>query len=89
MEKTVESNENNQILEVLERLRYPLAEHIPSFGDETNPVQSEDVVKAFPLQGGNPLEQLGLTLKKLDKEEEETIANCVDGNGDMEEGDID
>lgn len=88
MERTVEIDENNQILEDLERLRYPPAEHTPSSGDETSPVQSEDVMKAFPLQGGNPLEQLGLTLK-LDEEvdeEEGTTADCAAGNGDVEEG---
>lgn len=90
MERTVEINENNHhILEVLERLRYPTAEHTPSSGDETSPVQSEDAMKAFQLQGENPLELLGLTLKKLDDEEEETTADCAAGNGDVEEGEID
>jgi len=88
MEKTVEIDENNQILQDLERLRYAPPDHIPSSGDETSPVQSQDGMKAFPLQGGNPLEQLGLYMK-LDDEEEETTADCAAGNGDVEEGEID
>lgn len=88
MEKTVEIDENNEILQDLERLRYAPPDHIPSSGDETSPVQSQDGMKSFPLQGGNPLEQLGLYMK-LEEEEEETIVDCAAGNGDVEEGEID
>lgn len=88
MEKTVEIDENNQILKDLERLRYAPPDDIPSSGDETSPIQSQDGMKSFPLQGGNPLEQLGLYMK-LDEEEEETTVDCAAGNGDVEEGEID
>eukprot|EP01018_Ginkgo_biloba_P016486 Gb_04671 [translate_table: standard] len=88
MEKTVEIDENSQILKDLEMLRYAPPEHIPSSGDETSPVHSLEGLGNFTLQGGNPLEQLGLFMK-LDEEEEETTADCAAGNGDVEEGEID
>ncbi|GLJ44345.1 hypothetical protein SUGI_0928710 [Cryptomeria japonica] len=87
MEKTVEIEENNQILKDLERLSYVPGDHIPSCGDEISTVSSVDGLVTFPLQGRNPLEQLGLFIKS--DEEEETISDCAAGNGLVEEGEID
>jgi hypothetical protein len=49
MEKTLEINENNQILQDLERLRYVPPDHIPSYGDETGFIHSQDGMESFPL----------------------------------------
>eukprot|EP01018_Ginkgo_biloba_P013705 Gb_30202 [translate_table: standard] len=89
MEKTVEIDENSQILKDLEMLRSSQLDHLSS-GDETSPIHSQDGLAPFTLQGRNPLEQLGLFMK-MDEEEEEEEANpdCVGGNGDVEEGEID
>ena len=43
MEKTVEIDESMEVLKDLERLRSGPPEHIPSSGDETSPVHSQDV----------------------------------------------
>lgn len=90
MEKTVEIDENTQVLKDLEMLRSSQLDHIPSSGDETSPVRSQDELAPFPLQGRNPLEQLGLFMKMEDEEEEEATAGGIAaGNGGAEEGEID
>jgi len=87
MEKTVEIDENTQVLKDLEMLRSSQPDHIPSSGDETSPVHSQDGLAPFPLQGRNPLEQLGLFMKMEDEEEEEATADGIAaGNGGAEEG---
>lgn len=61
MEKTVEINENSLYMEDLEMLRATNDEELPSFIEET-------------IQGSsNPLEQLGLYIKKDDEEEDEVV----------------
>lgn len=72
MEKTVEIDENSEILKDLERFGSAPPEHIPSPGDEANLVHP-DGLSAFHLQGGNPLEQLGLFMKGDDDDEEHDI----------------
>eukprot|EP00257_Ricinus_communis_P021156 XP_015580572.1 transcription factor GTE10 [Ricinus communis] len=83
MEKTVEINENSQFMEDLEMLRTAHDEELPSFMEETSP--------EFVLQGSNPLEQLGLYMKKDDEEEEdvEPPQSVSESIKDVEEGEID
>ncbi|KAH9329584.1 hypothetical protein KI387_001692, partial [Taxus chinensis] len=80
MEKTVEIDENSQILKDLEMLRTSQPDHVPSSGDETSPGHSQDGLASFPLHGGNPLEQLGLFMKVDDEDEDEALADSVPGN---------
>lgn len=70
MEKSVEIDENSDILKDLEMLRSAPSDHVPSSGDETSPTHSSDGLPAFALQGGNPLEQLGLFMKSDEEDEE-------------------
>ena len=89
MEKTVEIDENTQVLKDLEMLRSSQLDHIPSSGDETSPVRSQDELAPFPLQGRNPLEQLGLFMKMENEEAKKVIADRIfDGNVDTKEGEI-
>ncbi|GLJ15976.1 hypothetical protein SUGI_0264390 [Cryptomeria japonica] len=89
MEKTVEIDENSQILKDLEMLRSSQQlDHVASSGDETSPGHSQDGLSSFPLHGGNPLEKLGLFMK-MDDEEEEEAAHSAPAIGDVEEGEID
>lgn len=98
MEKTVELDENTQLLKDLEMLRSSQPDHIPSSVDETCSVQSQDGLAPFALQGRNCLEQFGLFMRNEDEEEEEATAGGIAtgnaggiaaGNGDAEEGEID
>ncbi|XP_038974170.1 transcription factor GTE9-like [Phoenix dactylifera] len=88
MEKTVEISNDCRILKDLEMLRTVPAEHVPSSVDETSPDLSPDGMGGFTLGGSNPLEQLGLYMKKDDEEEEEGEPSGVPVN-DVEEGEID
>ncbi|KAF2293215.1 hypothetical protein GH714_040547 [Hevea brasiliensis] len=82
MEKTVDINENCQFMEDLEMLRTAHDEELPSFMEETSP--------DFTLQGSiNPLEQLGLYMKKDDEEEIEPPQSVSELEKDVEEGEID
>ncbi|KAL3678133.1 hypothetical protein R1sor_021089 [Riccia sorocarpa] len=99
MEKTVEIDENSEILKDLEMLR---CQAVESSGDDGSPdSENPDGVPVFALQGGNPLHQLGLFMKQ-DEEEEDEYEKHKDsdrheddekkevGNGvDVEEGEID
>eukprot|EP00262_Sarcandra_glabra_P017984 TRINITY_DN6329_c0_g1_i1.p1 TRINITY_DN6329_c0_g1~~TRINITY_DN6329_c0_g1_i1.p1 ORF type:complete len:602 (-),score=136.30 TRINITY_DN6329_c0_g1_i1:212-2017(-) len=99
MEKTVEIDENREILKDLERLgAYPLnppqhhdANRIPSISNMIDD-EMEGFIGAFDLQSGihgNPLEQLGLFMKNEDLEDEEEAEGwAATGNGDVEEGEI-
>ncbi|XP_025014937.2 transcription factor GTE8 isoform X2 [Ricinus communis] len=89
MEKTVEINENSQLLEDLEMLRAAPVEHLPSSVDETSPVHSQDGLGGFKFGGSNPLEQLGLFMKQDEEEEEGEPLNILNPVNDMEEGEID
>lgn len=90
MEKTVELDENTQLLKDLEMLRSSQPDHIPSSVDETCSVHSQDGLVPFALQGRNCLEQFGLFMRNEDEEEEEATAGGIAaGNGDAEEGEID
>ncbi|KAM1739690.1 hypothetical protein ACFX11_015368 [Malus domestica] len=74
MERTVEINENSQVLEDLEMFRAVVDEHVPIFTEETTPEHIQDELArlgSFKLQGSNPLEQLGLFMKTDDDIEEE------------------
>ncbi|KAL2641951.1 hypothetical protein R1flu_009538 [Riccia fluitans] len=66
MEKTVEIDENSEILKDLEMLR---SQAVESSGDDASPDSENPNV--FALQGGNPLHQLGLFMKRDDEEEDE------------------
>ncbi|KAJ4827313.1 hypothetical protein Tsubulata_003260 [Turnera subulata] len=91
MEKTVEINENSQLLQDLEMLRNVPGEHLPSSVDETSPGHSLDGLGGFGFGASNALEQLGLFMKDDEEEEEcEPLVNNVpDPVNDMEEGEID
>ncbi|BBN02326.1 protein MpBromo5 [Marchantia polymorpha subsp. ruderalis] len=100
MEKTVEIDENSEILKDLEMLRSQARE---SSGDDGSPnSESPDGMPIFALQGGNPLHQLGLFIKQDDDDEDEDYEKHSEGdrqeddekketeNGvDVEEGEID
>lgn len=78
MEKTVEIDESMEVLKDLERLRSGPTEHIPSSGDETSPVHSQDGLPSFAFQGANPLERLGLFMRSDEEEEEQEEEQEVD-----------
>ncbi|XP_065877537.1 transcription factor GTE8-like isoform X3 [Euphorbia lathyris] len=90
MEKTVEINENSRFLEDLEMLGVAPAEQLPSSVDETSPDESQDGLGGFRFCGSNPLEQLGLFMKRDEDEEEGDPLNVSNHNvNDIEEGEID
>ncbi|XP_071902014.1 transcription factor GTE9-like isoform X2 [Coffea arabica] len=91
MEKTVDINENSQFMEDLEMFRSAPDEQLVNFIEETSPEHSQTGLGSFKFQGSsNPLEQLGLYMKKDDEEEEETDVHSVpDASDDPEEGEID
>ncbi|KAL3685919.1 hypothetical protein R1sor_003941 [Riccia sorocarpa] len=98
MEKTVEIDENSEILKDLEMLRTASMDHLLSSGEDSPDTDSPDGLPDFSLQGGNPLERLGLFMKndEDDDEEEERVVlkaspHRADGEGgvDVEEGEID
>ncbi|XP_057982733.1 transcription factor GTE8-like isoform X2 [Malania oleifera] len=89
MEKTVEINENCQLLKDLEKLRAVPSEHLLSSVDETSLDLSQEGLGSFKFGGSNPLEQLGLFMK-MDEDEEEGDPPCaLDMVDDVEEGEID
>lgn len=74
-------------------LRAAPDEQLPSsVNDESSPDHSQDGLGSFKFVGANPLEQLGLYMKKDDVEEDEgepqppSVPNPVN---DVEEGEID
>lgn len=77
MEKTVVIYEHSEVLKDLEMLRSAAPDYIPSSGDETSPVHSPDGLSAFPLEGVNPLEQLGLFMKDDEEEQEQEVEPLV------------
>lgn len=93
MEKTVDINENSQFMEDLEMFRSAPDEHLANFIEETSPDRSQDGLGSFKFQGSsNPLEQLGLYMKKDDDdddEEEPETLGVPDTSNDPEEGEID
>lgn len=91
MAKTVDINENSQFMEDLEMFRSAPDEQLVNFIEETSPELSQTGLGSFKFQGSsNPLEQLGLYMKKDDEEEEETDLHSVpDASDDPEEGEID
>ncbi|KAK8673452.1 hypothetical protein V6N13_111787 [Hibiscus sabdariffa] len=88
MEKTVEINENSRFLKDLEMLRAAPVEHLPSSVDETSLEHSQVGLGSFKFGSNNPLEQLGLYMKKDEEEEGEPPTVPKPGN-DPEEGEID
>ncbi|KAI3813097.1 hypothetical protein L1987_17813 [Smallanthus sonchifolius] len=96
MEKTVEIDETSRFIEDLEMLR---TEQLPISVDETSPEHgSLDALGSFKFGSSNPLEQLGLYMKRDDEHEEEdddgeleppTIVPSQQVNIDVEEGEID
>lgn len=72
MEKTVEIDESSEILKNLERLRsIPIEQLAGSAGEEGSPNDGpSDVLPTYSLQGGNPLEQLGLFMKDDEDEDD-------------------
>lgn len=74
MEKTVEIDETSRFLKDLEMLRAadPNEQLLPSCLDETSPEhESQDGLGSFKFGSSNPLEQLGLYMKRDEHEEEE------------------
>ncbi|CAM6044778.1 unnamed protein product [Sphagnum compactum] len=86
MEKTVEIDENSEILKDLERLRsVPMEQVLGSSGEEGSPNGgSSDGLPTYPLQGGNPLERLGLFMKD-DEDEDEHQGDIEDVQADSHE----
>jgi hypothetical protein len=86
MEKTVEIDENSEILKDLERLRsVPIEQVLGSSGEEGSPNGgSSDGLPTYPLQGGNPLERLGLFMKD-DEDEDEHQGDIEDVQADSHE----
>lgn len=90
MEKTVDINENSQLMEDLEMLRTAQDEQVAGFLEETSPEHSQNGLGSFKLKGSNPLEQLGLFMKEDDEEEEEVeLPKSISEPVDVEEGEID
>ncbi|XP_022134727.1 transcription factor GTE10 isoform X2 [Momordica charantia] len=95
MEKTVDINENSQIMEDLEMLRASNDEHLPNFIEESSPEHSQNGFGSFKLQGSNPLEQLGLYMKADEEDEEDETEREPPQSvnkplsNDVEEGEID
>ncbi|KAM5581912.1 transcription factor GTE8-like [Rosa sericea] len=90
MEKTVEINDSRFLQDLeMQMLTAPM-EQLPISVDETSPDHSEDGLGGFNFRGSNPLEQLGLYMKK-DQDDEEEEADLVVPNpvDDIEEGEID
>jgi hypothetical protein len=67
MERTVEIDENSEVLKDLAMLQTKALE---SSGDDASPDSDPVDMNVFSLQGGNPLHQLGLYMKEDDDEEE-------------------
>ncbi|KAL8200781.1 hypothetical protein R6Q57_012120 [Mikania cordata] len=95
IEKTVEIDETSRFIEDLEMLR---TEQLPISVDETSPDHgSLDALGSFNFGSSNPLEQLGLYMKRDDEHDEEddgeleppTIVPAHLVNIDVEEGEID
>ncbi|KAI3713271.1 hypothetical protein L1987_71845 [Smallanthus sonchifolius] len=97
MEKTVEIDETSRFIEDLEMLR---TEQLPISVDETSPEHgSLDALGSFNFGSSNPLEQLGLYMKRDDEHEEEDddgelepptiVPPSQQVNIDVEEGEID
>ncbi|KAK9052359.1 hypothetical protein SSX86_028988 [Deinandra increscens subsp. villosa] len=94
IEKTVEIDETSRFIEDLEMLR---TEQLPISADETSPDHgSLDALGSFNFGSSNPLEQLGLYMKRDDEHEEDDDGELeppiVQGNQDnidVEEGEID
>ncbi|KAG6553500.1 hypothetical protein Mapa_004412 [Marchantia paleacea] len=98
MEKTVEIDENSEILKDLEMLRTASMDHLPSSGEDSPDSDSPDGLPDFALQGGNPLERLGLFMKNDDEDEDDEDNDASQANhhkvvlqlsADVEEGEID
>lgn len=99
MEKTVEIDETSRFLKDLEMLRTTDPEQLlPSCLDEISPEHdSQDGLGSFKFGSSNPLEQLGLYMKRDEHEDEEEteleLVNMVSNghevvNNDVEEGEI-
>ncbi|XP_076942610.1 transcription factor GTE9-like [Bidens hawaiensis] len=97
IEKTVEIDEASRFLKDLEMLRTADPEQfLPSCFDEISPEHdSLDRLGSFKFGSSNPLEQLGLYMKRdehEDEDEEEIGLEAANGNGvvtnDVEEGEI-
>lgn len=86
MEKTVDINESSQFLEDLEMLRAVPDEHLGSFTEEITPDDSQNGLGNFNFQASsNPLEQLGLYIKRDDEEDEEPEPHsATDAEGDID-----
>lgn len=86
MERTVEINENDNILKDLERLGY--SQGISPRIEIGSPASGLEGLGVFA--GGNPLERLGLFMKDEDLDDDEAPSpDCAAGTGDVEEGEID
>ncbi|XP_076896557.1 transcription factor GTE8-like [Bidens hawaiensis] len=95
IEKTVELDETSRFIEDLEMMR---SEQLPISADETSPDHgSLDALGSFNFGSSNPLEQLGLYMKRDDEHEDDddgeleppTVVPGHEVNVDVEEGEID
>ncbi|XP_071702454.1 transcription factor GTE9-like [Rutidosis leptorrhynchoides] len=95
IEKTVEIDETSRFIEDLEMLRSVNTEQMSISADEISPDHgSLDALGSFNFGGSNPLEQLGLYMKRDEHEEDDgelELPSVVPGgmNMDVEEGEID
>nr|XP_043616526.1 transcription factor GTE9-like [Erigeron canadensis] len=99
VEETVEIDETSRFLKDLDMLRTADNDQpLPSYLDEISPeLESQDGLGSFKFGASNPLEQLGLYMKRDEHEEEEEIelepVSTVGDepgviNNDVEEGEI-
>ncbi|XP_076901585.1 transcription factor GTE9-like [Bidens hawaiensis] len=94
IEKTVELDETSRFIEDLEMMR---TEQLPISAGETSPDHgSLDALGSFNFGSSNPLEQLGLYMKRDDEHEDDdgeleppTVVPGHEVNADVEEGEID
>lgn len=96
MEKTVEIDETSRFIEDLEMLSTVNPEQLPISADETSPDHSSlDALGSFKFGASNPLEQLGLYIKRDEHEEDDGeleppgIVMPAGISADVEEGEID
>ncbi|KAF3793375.1 Transcription factor [Nymphaea thermarum] len=86
MERTVEINENDNILKDLEQFCY--SQGMSSGTEIGSPASGLEGLGVFAV--GNPLERLGLFMKNEDLEDDEAPSpDYAAGTGDVEEGEID
>ncbi|KAG7575535.1 Bromodomain-like superfamily [Arabidopsis thaliana x Arabidopsis arenosa] len=86
MEKSVEINENTRFLKDLELLKTVNTDQFRNLRDVGS---DSDGLGVFGFGGSNPLEQLGLFMKRDEDEDEADLLAFPDPGNEVEEGEID